>query len=172
MSQQSAQPPSSSGSAWAAGGTVFAGVLMVVEGIMGFLQGLVAIHRDDVYTRVGDYIYAFSLTSWGWIHVVLGLLVALTGVGILLDQEWARFVGIGLASLTILLQFMFLPYQPLWALISIAIGVFIVWALATDQPVKPSAGAPQAPQAPPAPPAPDQPAWNPPTKPTESGPQA
>ncbi|WP_329119815.1 DUF7144 family membrane protein [Streptomyces sp. NBC_01465] len=164
MSQQAAQPPRSSGSAWAAGGTMFAGVLMVIEGIMGFLQGLVAIHNDDIYTRVGDYIYSFNLTSWGWVHLIVGVLVAGTGFGILLGQEWARFVGIGLASLNIVLQFMFLPYQPIWALTTIALGVFIVWALATDQPVKPAQGGPKTPPTPP-PASADQPLWSDPTKP-------
>ncbi|GAA1358361.1 hypothetical protein GCM10009612_28290 [Streptomyces beijiangensis] len=170
MSQQTASPPSGPGSAWAAGGTMFAGVLMIVEGILGFLQGIVAINRDDVYARVGDYVYSFSLTSWGWIHLVVGLLVAFTGFSLLRGAEWARYVGIGLASLSIVLQFMFLPYQPIWALINIAMGVFVVWALATDQPVKSSPQAPQtrqAPQAPPTPPSQDQPLWSDPTGPAD-----
>ncbi|WP_328537704.1 DUF7144 family membrane protein [Streptomyces sp. NBC_00344] len=139
MSHHTAQQPHATGpgagntSGWASGGTVFAGVLLVVEGVMGILQGIVAIARDDVYTRIGDYTYAFSLTTWGWIHLALGILIAVTGYGILSGAVWARITGIVLASLSVLLQFMFLPYQPIWGVVSIAIGLFVIWALATDR---------------------------------------
>ncbi|MCX4549739.1 hypothetical protein OG204_18025 [Streptomyces sp. NBC_01387] len=132
MSHQTAEPHHSTTphSGWAAGGTMFAGVLMLVEGVTDILQGIVAIAKDSVYTHVNNYTYAFSLTSWGWIHLILGILVALTGLGILAGVTAARAAGIVLASLNVILQFMFLPYQPLWALTGIAIGLFVIWSLA------------------------------------------
>ncbi|MGW0122673.1 DUF7144 family membrane protein [Streptomyces sp. NPDC003327] len=134
MSQNTApRPPKSSTSgAWAAGGTLFAGVLMLVVGCMDILQGIAGIAEDDVYTRVGDYVFKFDLTTWGWIHLILGIILAVTGIGILKGAEWGRVAGISLASLNLLLQFLFLPYQPWWALFSMAISVFVIWALATD----------------------------------------
>ncbi|MFE9660281.1 MULTISPECIES: hypothetical protein [unclassified Streptomyces] len=119
----------SSGADWVTGGTVFAGVLMLVSGVLAVLNGIAAVAEDDVYARVGDYVFEFSLTTWGWIHIVLGVLVAVVGYGILKGADWARAVGVGLAALSIVLNFIWLPYQPLWALISIAIGVFVIWAL-------------------------------------------
>jgi len=116
---------------WATGGTVFAGVLMMVSGILGVLNGIAGIAADDVYTRVGSYVYEFNLTAWGWIHLVIGILVAVTGWGILQGRDWARGVGIGLAALSMVEYFMFLPYAPFWSIISIAIAVFVIWALAT-----------------------------------------
>ena len=121
------------GSAWASGGTMFAGVLMMVYGVLGVLNGIAAIAKDDVYTHIGDYVFEFSLTTWGWIHLVLGVLVAVTGWGILKDAAWARGVGVGLAALAVVANFMWLPYQPLWALVSIAIAIFVIWALCTDR---------------------------------------
>ncbi|WP_231627065.1 DUF7144 family membrane protein [Streptomyces apocyni] len=118
--------------AWASGGTLFAGVLMMVNGVLGVLHGIAAIAKDDVYARLGDYVYKFNLTSWGWIHLVLGVLVALVGWGILKGADWARGVGVGIASLLVIINFIWLPYQPIWALISVAIGVFVIWALCTD----------------------------------------
>jgi hypothetical protein len=139
MSQQpAAHQPHRSGtgthstSDWALGGTMLAGVLLVVEGVTGILQGIVAISKDSVYSRVNNYTYAFSLTSWGWIHLILGILLALTGFGILFGARWARIAGIGLASLSVVLQFMFLPYRPIWGLIMIALGLFVIWALSTN----------------------------------------
>ncbi len=124
---------SDGGSAWAAGGTMFAGVLMGVAGIVGALQGIAAIAEDDVYTRIGDYVFSFDLTTWGWIHLFLGIVVAVAGFGILKNQDWARGAGIGLAALFVVEYFLFLPYAPVWSVIAIAMGVFVIWALATDK---------------------------------------
>ncbi|MFI0825924.1 hypothetical protein ACH4Q7_15870 [Streptomyces roseolus] len=127
------RPPRSSASeAWASGGTLFAGVLMLVTGIMDVFQGIAGIAEDDVYARVGDYVFKFNLTTWGWIHLILGVVVAIAGYGILKGAEWGRVAGISLASLNLLAQFLFIPYQPWWALFSMAISVFVIWALATD----------------------------------------
>ncbi|AWZ05792.1 MULTISPECIES: hypothetical protein [unclassified Streptomyces] len=127
------QDPTAGQSAWAAGGTVFAGVLMLVEGVLGILKGIVGIAEDDVYTRVGDYTFKFDVTAWGWIHLIVGIVLAVVGVGILKGAAWARVTGVVIASLDIILNFLWLPYTPLWALISIAIGVFVIWALCTDR---------------------------------------
>ncbi|MGW2227290.1 DUF7144 family membrane protein [Streptomyces formicae] len=118
---------------WASGGTMFAGVLMMVNGILGVLEGIAGIAKDDVYERIGDYVYKFNLTTWGWIHLVLGILVAAVGWGILKGASWARASGVALAALAIVAQFLWLPYTPVWALISIAIGVFVIWALCNDR---------------------------------------
>ena len=118
-------------SEWAHGGMIFAGVLMMVIGVMGILNGIAGIATDDVYTNIGDYVFEFSLTTWGWIHLVLGAVVAFAGWGILQGRDWARGVGIALASLYAIAYFMFLPYAPVWSVIVIAASVFVMWSLAT-----------------------------------------
>ncbi|MFE2555538.1 hypothetical protein ACFXGT_05795 [Streptomyces sp. NPDC059352] len=133
MSQNTAPHKPSTSGAWATGGTLFAGVLMLVTGFLDVFQGIAGIAKDDVYTRVGDYVFKFNLTTWGWIHLILGVILAVAGYGILKGAEWGRVTGIALASLNVLLQFLFLPYQPWWALFSMAISVFVIWALATDE---------------------------------------
>ncbi|WP_353947109.1 hypothetical protein ABII15_18695 [Streptomyces sp. HUAS MG91] len=110
---------------------MFAGVLMLVSGVLGILNGIAGIAKDDVYGRIGDYTYSFNLTAWGWIHLVIGVLVALVGWGLLKGADWARGAGIGLAALYIVEYFMFLPYAPVWSVISIGIGVFVIWSLTT-----------------------------------------
>ncbi|MCT2593137.1 hypothetical protein LHJ74_25055 [Streptomyces sp. N2-109] len=120
------------GSSWASGGTVFAGVLMLVQGVFGILSGIAAVAEDDVYTRVGDYVFELNLTTWGWIHLILGILIAVTGWGVLKGSDWARGVGVGIAALVVIAQFMWLPYHPLWSIVSIALAVFVIWALCTD----------------------------------------
>ncbi|WP_455356188.1 DUF7144 family membrane protein [Streptomyces sp. SYSU K217416] len=134
MTQSTAPTPSrtKSEAGWAAGGTLFAGVLLLITGLMSIIEGIAGIAQDDVYARLGDYVFSFNLTTWGWIHLIVGLVVAFTGWGILKGAEWARFTGIALAALNIVLHFMFLPYQPVWAVFSMAVSAFVIWALATD----------------------------------------
>ncbi|WP_069467719.1 DUF7144 family membrane protein, partial [Actinacidiphila rubida] len=118
--------------AWAAGGTVFAGLLLLIGGVMAILEGIVGINKDAIYvvTR-GTYAYKFNVQSWGWIQLVLGVVAVLVGYGVLRGLEWARWAGILIAGLNMIANFMFLPYQPIWAIVMVAIDIFVIWALAT-----------------------------------------
>lgn len=135
MSQQTppvgATPPAPERTeGWVTGGVVFAGVLMLCGGVLAVLQGIAAIVGDGWYVRLGDYVYRVSLTGWGWIHLIIGALVAVTGAGVLKGAEWARLTGILLVSLSLITQFLFLPYAPIWSVVVIALDIFIIWALA------------------------------------------
>ncbi|WP_372511146.1 DUF7144 family membrane protein [Streptomyces cylindrosporus] len=133
MADRPSPAPRGGGDGWVTGGAVFAGVLMLCNGVLAVLQGIAAIADDDVYARIGTYVYELNLTGWGWIHVILGALVAATGYGVLKGAAWARFAGILLASLSLIAQFLFLPYAPVWSVIMMAIDVFVIWALAAQQ---------------------------------------
>ncbi|MER8045609.1 hypothetical protein [Streptomyces sp. NPDC094032] len=117
---------------WASGGTLFGGVVLSVVGVLDIFQGIAAIAKDDVYTRVGDYVFKFDLTAWGWIHLILGILAVLVGLGLLKGMSWARAAGIFIAALTIITNFMWLPYTPWWALILIGVSTFVIWSLCKD----------------------------------------
>ncbi|WP_405554090.1 hypothetical protein [Streptomyces sp. NBC_01171] len=133
MSQQT-QSARSQHNGLAEGGAVFAGVLMLVNGILHIFQGISAIAADDVYARINAYVYKIDLTGWGWILLAAGVLVVATGAGVLMGAAWARVVGIVLTSAGLILQFLFLPYAPIWSLILIGLDFFIIWALATWHP--------------------------------------
>ncbi|AEW97375.1 integral membrane protein [Streptantibioticus cattleyicolor NRRL 8057 = DSM 46488] len=119
---------------WAAGGTVFAGVLMLVDGVLGVLGGIAGIARDDVYAAIGDYLFRFDPVTWGWIHLSLGVLSVAVGWGVLAGAAWARAVGVALAAAVVVVNVGWLPYQPAWAVITVAIGLFVIWSLCTDRP--------------------------------------
>jgi hypothetical protein len=115
-----------------AGFTVLAATLMILSGLWSFLEGLVAIFRTgSFFTTLPNYTFQFSVHSWGWIHLAIGVVLFAAGACVLLGQAWARAVGIVLAVCSGIANFIFLPYYPLWSIVLIAIDVFIIWALAT-----------------------------------------
>jgi hypothetical protein len=81
-------------SGWAAGLILFAGLMMIMVGIWQALEGLIAIFENEFYVATRNYLFQFDATTWGWIHLLLGLLVAFAGWGLLSGQTWARVVAI------------------------------------------------------------------------------
>ena len=118
-------------SPWAGGLTVVAATFLVIAGIWHALAGLAAVLHDEVYVSTPEYTFAFDLTAWGWIHLVLGALLIVAGFAVLKGQMWARVVGIAAACLSMLANFAFIPHYPIWSLLIIALDVGIIWALAT-----------------------------------------
>jgi hypothetical protein len=118
-------------SEWAAGGLIFAGTLMAVLGVWQVLIGIAAIWRDAFFEVPAEYVYDINVAGWGWIHLILGIVVFLAGLGVFTGALWARAVGILLATLSAIAHFLFLPYYPLWSIIVVALAVFVIWALAT-----------------------------------------
>ena len=129
-SDASAQASSTKGSAVATGFIVFAGVAMVMIGALHAMQGLVALFNDDFYVVGQKWIFEFDLTAWGWIHLLVGIGVVVAGFFVFSGAAWARWVGIGVAAISVLLNFMWLPYYPIWSLVIIALDVLVIWALA------------------------------------------
>ncbi|WP_411152302.1 hypothetical protein [Streptomyces sp. A30] len=121
-------------SGWATGGVVFAGVLLLMNGVLAIFQGISALAEDDVWANIGDYVYKMNLTGWGVILLVLGAVAVVAGAGILKGAAWARMTGIFLASLNMIAQFLFLPYAPVWSLIMVGVNFFVIWALAVYRP--------------------------------------
>lgn len=120
---------SSTYSSGAVGLTVFAAVMMIMIGIFQSIAGIVALVNDQFYVVGEEWIFQFDLTTWGWIHLLLGVLIALAGVGLFSGQVWARTVGVILAVISAVVMFAWLPWYPLWAILIITLNVFIIWAL-------------------------------------------
>jgi hypothetical protein len=113
----------------AVGFTVFAATMMVIGGVFQAMQGLIALFNDDFYVVGKEWIFEFDLTTWGWIHLLVGVLVLVAGFFVFNGAVWARSVGIAVAALSAVLNFMWLPYYPIWSLIIIALDVLVIWAL-------------------------------------------
>jgi hypothetical protein len=130
VSQYRAASRARESSGWAVGFILFAAVMMIMAGIWQALAGLIAIFQNEFYVATRNYLFQFDATTWGWIHLVIGVLVALAGVGLLGGRTWARVVGITLAVLSAIANFLFIPYYPFWSMLVIAVDVFVIWALA------------------------------------------
>jgi len=118
-------------SGWAVGFSWFAGSVMVMIGVFQFFAGLGAIINDDFFVIRANYAYDLDVTGWGWIHLIIGVIVVLAGLAIFSGAAWARAVGITLALLSAIANFFFIPYYPVWAVLIIALDVAVIWALAS-----------------------------------------
>lgn len=107
-------------------------MLLLVDGVLGVIKGITGIATDEVYRRVRNYTFKFDVSAWGWIHLVLGIVLGIVGWGILKGATWARALGVVIAAVNMVVNFVWLPYQPVWAIISIAIDAFVIWALCTE----------------------------------------
>ncbi|HEX3206729.1 MAG TPA: hypothetical protein VHQ68_10870 [Propionibacteriaceae bacterium] len=118
-------------SPWAHGIAVFAGLVMIIGGAFQALEGLAAVVNDQWLVVRPEYIFAFDLTVWGVIHLLVGLALLVIGVSLLRGQTWARVAGMVVAVISAILNFVFLPFSPLWAILIIAIDMLVIWALAS-----------------------------------------
>ena len=114
---------------WVIGLSLFAGVMMILAGVFNAMEGLVALARNEIYVAGPRYIFAFDLTTWGWVHLLVAILVAAAGVGVMSGRLWARLIGIAFALLSMIANFLFIPYYPVWSLLIITLDVFVIWAL-------------------------------------------
>jgi hypothetical protein len=118
-------------SPWAHGIAVFAGVVMIIGGAFQALEGLSAIVNDKYLVVAPSTIYAFDVTVWGVIHLLVGLAFLVIGFFLLRGATWARAAGIVVAAISAVVNFTWLPYSPWWALVVIGVDILIIWALAS-----------------------------------------
>ncbi|MYR08025.1 hypothetical protein GTV32_17720 [Gordonia sp. SID5947] len=116
---------------FAGGATIAAAILLLTGGIIGLLQGISAVAKDDLFVVGQEYIYKMDVTAWGWIHIVVSIIAIGIAIGMFTGATWARIGAIVIAALSIILNFLWLPYYPWWSVLVIAIDLVIIWAVAT-----------------------------------------
>ena len=116
-------------SSWAIGWTWFAAFMMIMIGCWHLIAGLVAVLDDTFYVKVSNYVLRFDVTTWGWIHMGLGLLVLLAGLTLFTGAVWARTVGVILAGLSAIAAFAWLPWYPVWGILMATGAIATIWAL-------------------------------------------
>lgn len=131
-STAAAQPDQTTLSPWAVGWSAFAGTILIIVGIFQAIAGLAAIIEDEFFVVTAEWVFQFDATAWGWIHLLLGVVLLLSGFGIFARNLVARGVGVAVAALSAIAAFMWLPYYPFWGLAIIALDVAVIWALTTQ----------------------------------------
>jgi hypothetical protein len=120
------QPPVSG---WALGGITFAACILTMIGVFQILAGLTAIFDDEFFIVAENYTFDIDTTVWGWLHLILGVLLLVTGFGLFSRSAWAGVTAIMLAMLSAVLNFFFIPYYPFWSILLIALDVWVIWSL-------------------------------------------
>src|SRR5512132_4391894 len=111
------------------GWAVFAGITLLIVGSLDAFWGLAAILEDKNVIVGGNGVIIYDATTWGWVYLYLGSLVALTGVGLLARSEAARWAAIFFVSLNAIVQIVWFPSAPLWAFLIIILDVTIIYGL-------------------------------------------
>ncbi len=112
------------------GWTMFGGVMLLLAGAFGAINGVIALLNSEVYVATENNIVLFDFTQWGWIHVIAGSIVALTGlVVILTGATWARAIGVGVAFLHAIAQVSFIEAYPFWTITTIALDIAVIYGL-------------------------------------------
>lgn len=113
----------------AVGLTTFASVMLMLAGAFQFFAGLAAILNDDKMLVTEDYVISLDTSAWGWIHLLIGIILVFAGLSLLKGSVWARTVAVLVASLSAITAFIWLPAQPFWSLLIIVLDIFIIWAV-------------------------------------------
>src|SRR5215211_193741 len=110
-------------------GVVFAASILTLIGCFQVIAGLVAIIDDDFYVVTANYTFDLDASVWGWLHLLLGIVLVITGFGLFSRRAWAGVTAIVLAMLSAIENFFFIPYYPFWSIVVIALAVWVIWAL-------------------------------------------
>lgn len=111
------------------GWVYFAGILLALVGFFEAIAGFAALLQDEYIVVKPVLTITFSTTAWGWTHLLIGIILVLAGFAILAGKMWGRVVGIILAFISAVVNFMFIPTYPVWSIIVVVIDICIIYAL-------------------------------------------
>ena len=111
------------------GWLAFAGTLMLLAGVFNGVTGLASVMSDQIFARGRRSALVLDVQAWGWVHLVLGILVAVVGLFLLQGAVWARPAAVALVVANMLTQMLFLPAYPAWSLVIVFIDALVLRAL-------------------------------------------
>ena len=111
------------------GWVYFASFMLILGGVFQVIMGFTALIRDNFYVITANNLLAFDITTWGWIHLILGILMVTIGVSLFAGRTWARVTAIILASLNFIGQFAFIGVYPWWSITAMVLDLLVIYAL-------------------------------------------
>ena len=113
----------------ALGITAAAGLILMLVGVFGMIQGIVGLLDNDLYVVTNKWLFELEPTAWGWGHILIGLVALGAGIGLFFGRVWAKVTAIIVAAFSVLANFAWLPYYPIWAMLVIGFDLFVIWAV-------------------------------------------
>lgn len=112
------------------GWVVFGACMMVMLGVFHAIAGLVALFNESYYLVPSqDLVVSVSYDSWGWAHLIGGLVVLAVGAGLFTGATWARVLGVGVAMLSAFVNLVFLAAYPVWSIMMVTLAVLVIYAI-------------------------------------------
>ena len=111
------------------GWSYFAGFMMMLLGVLQSISGLTAIFRDEFYVATQSNLLVLDFTAWGWVHLVIGVVIFMAGLEVMRGAVWARVIGVWLAGISLVANMGFLNAYPFWSILMITIDVLVIYAL-------------------------------------------
>lgn len=111
------------------GWVYFASFMLILAGVFQVIMGFTALLNDQFYVVTANNLLAFDITTWGWIHLLLGLTMVIIGISLFAGRTWARITAIVLVSLNFIGQFAFIGVYPWWSITAMIIDVLVIYAL-------------------------------------------
>jgi hypothetical protein len=112
------------------GWLIFAGVVLMVAGVMRFFDALWAFHYHGALPQnLEDALFGHSLSTYGWLWLVVAIVVFLCGLGVMARSQVARWIGVAAGAIIAITSIWWIAYYPIWSLVYIGIGVMVMYAL-------------------------------------------
>lgn len=120
--------PSKQPTGWV-GWIYFAGIVLLVSAVMQGFFGIVALTNSNFYVVTAHQLAVYNFTTWGWIHLLLAVVLVFAGFSVLSGHLFGRIVAIIAASLSLVANFIFLPAYPVWSIVVMVVDVLVLYAL-------------------------------------------
>ncbi len=117
----------------------FAGIMMILSGCLNIIYGIAAIANNEWEIFDAEGVLLLDISGWGWLHLAIGIFVLIAGIVVFRGSMFGRSVGVILACVSLIANFIWLPAYPIWSIIIIVLDVLVIWALtAHGDELKPS----------------------------------
>ncbi len=107
----------------------FAGFMMMLLGVFEAIAGLAAIFKEDFYLVTQNHLLVFNFKTWGWISLVLGIVIFMAGLELLRGAMWARVIAVFLAGLSLIANMSFFDAYPWWSALMIVVDILVIYAI-------------------------------------------
>jgi hypothetical protein len=112
------------------GWIVFAGTLLLLDGIFQFIIGLVSAFNNQWFAVMGQsHTLVWSYATWGWIQMLIGVVLAAVGLSLFSGSMFGRVMGVLIAGLSAIANLAFIGVYPIWSLVVIAVDILVMYAL-------------------------------------------